>query len=85
MKKYIALFTILILCFVLFTGCTASGNNDLNDRFLIAERGGNWIIYVDKNTNVMYLYTNCAYQGGISVMFDANGKPLLYEGEYDKL
>ena len=34
-------------------------------------------IMVDKETKVMYLTFNCG--GGMTVMLDANGKPLLWE------
>lgn len=34
-------------------------------------------VYVDTETNVMYLISN---YGGACVMFDAEGKPLLWDG-----
>lgn len=89
MKKYVVFILVLILCLVLFTGCTItlspsqngeSNSNTLEDRFFRLERTSRWCIYVDRQTNVMYLYRNGGYLGGISVMLDADGKPLLYEG-----
>ena len=48
-----------------------------------------FIIYVDKETRVMYL---CCWQEygasvgtGITIMYDKNGKPLCYNGDLNKL
>ena len=38
-------------------------------------------IYVDSLTGVQYLRT---YKGGVCVMVDAEGQPLIWEGYYDK-
>ena len=41
--------------------------------------------YYDKTTNVMYMFTHNSYSekgGGLTIMLNAEGKPLLYkEGE----
>lgn len=39
-------------------------------------RGGNEI-WVDKNTGVNYLYHNAGYSGGLTVLLDATGKPII--------
>jgi hypothetical protein len=36
-------------------------------------------IFVDKETNVLYLCHSGGYSGGFSVTLDENGKPLLWE------
>ncbi len=36
-------------------------------------------IFVDTETNVMYLYEDIGYGGGLTVMVDKDGKPLLWE------
>lgn len=41
-------------------------------------------IIIDKNTRVMYLWCEGFYKGGLTVMLDAEGKPLLYEGELEE-
>ena len=38
-------------------------------------------IYYDKETKVMYLISDIYKGGGITVLVDRDGKPLLYEGE----
>lgn len=38
-------------------------------------------IYYDKKTKVMYLVSDIYKGGGITVLVDKDGKPLLYEGE----
>ena len=37
-------------------------------------------IYVDKETGVMYLFVKNGYGGGLTVMVDKDGKPLIWEG-----
>ena len=39
-------------------------------------RGGNEI-WVDKNRGVNYLYHNAGYSGGLTVLLDASGKPIV--------
>lgn len=38
-------------------------------------------VYYDKKTKVMYLVSDIYKGGGITVLVDRDGKPLLYEGE----
>lgn len=45
---------------------------------VIRDEGSPFIVYVDTETNVMYLIRNSA--GGICVMVDADGNPLLWDG-----
>lgn len=44
---------------------------------VIREKGTPFNVYVDTETNVMYLISN---YGGACVMVDAEGKPLLWDG-----
>ena len=44
---------------------------------VIKDNYSDLIVYVDTETNVMYLISN---YGGACVMFDAEGKPLLWDG-----
>jgi hypothetical protein len=39
-------------------------------------------IWVDKETRVQYMYN--VNQGGICVIVDADGKPLLYDGDFSE-
>lgn len=45
---------------------------------VIRDEGSPFIVYVDTETNVMYVVRNSA--GGICVMVDADGNPLLWDG-----
>lgn len=45
---------------------------------VIRDEGSPFIVYVDTETNVMYAVRSSA--GGVCVMVDAEGKPLLWDG-----
>lgn len=50
-------------------------------RFIIKEHCGGFSIgtyvLVDKETGVNYLYANSGYSGGLTVLVDALGKPIV--------
>ena len=52
-----------------------------NDRFIVKEKSGSFSIgtyvLVDRETGVNYLYVNSGYSGGLTVMLDADGKPIV--------
>ena len=61
------------------------------DRFIktVVDGGGlsdNYMaIYVDRKTGVNYLFTQNGYAGGLTVMVDANGKPIVTPvSQYEK-
>lgn len=59
-----------------------NGNvNASNHRFVLVHNEGDLKIYCDKKTKVMYLVKSIYKGGGITLLVDADGKPLLYEGE----
>ena len=85
MKKIIisllCLISLLFLC-----SCIESKPNDCitsGDRFVITkERTTANTIYVemyDKTTKVIYVYIKLASSGSLTMLYDASGKPLLYE------
>lgn len=39
--------------------------------------GGAMEIWVDKETGVNYLYHNSGYSGGLTVLLDKDGKPII--------
>ncbi len=53
------------------------------DRFIIVESEGNGLtsanrrVIVDKVTGVNYLFFHDGYAGGLTVLVDAEGKPLV--------
>ena len=41
-------------------------------------------IFVDTETSVQYLFIQSGYGGGMTVLVDQEGKPLLYKGNRQK-
>lgn len=74
MKRVIAI-TILTLLTLALCGCgkAEAGNN----RLRTLDTGLMYEIFVDNLTGIQYLRT---YKGGVCVMVDAEGKPLIWEG-----
>ena len=87
MKKIII--SLLIIIAIILTGwllkdVTISDNYAENERFVkIYDQYSKdtFRIYYDKETKVMYLITDIYKGGGITVLVDKDGKPLLYEEE----
>lgn len=86
MKKFIIsiMTTLLIIALsYIFKDITINKSIANNNRFEKVLDQGNFEIYCDKETRVMYLQSNagCGYQGygGLTVMVDEDGKPLLYK------
>ncbi len=50
-----------------------------NNRFekIYSQGMGSMEIWVDKETGVNYLYHQSGYSGGITVLLDADGKPVI--------
>ena len=52
-----------------------------NDRFIVKEKSGSFSIgtyvLVDRTTGVNYLYANGGYGGGLTVLVDALGNPII--------
>lgn len=80
MKRVIAItititITILTLLTLALCGCTKAEAS--NHRLRTLDTGLTYGIYVDNLTGIQYLST---HQGGVCVMVDAEGKPLIWEG-----
>ena len=75
MKRVIAI-TILTLLSLALCGCGKAEAGTYRLRRL--ETDSSYVIYVDSLTGVQYLRT---YKGGVCVMVDAEGRPLIWEGE----
>ena len=81
--------SILIVLGVIFSGwllkdITISNSYAENERFIQIYNQyskDNFRIYYDKETKVMYLISAIYKGGGITVLVDKDGKPLIYEGE----
>lgn len=57
--------------------------NATDDRFIeiYKQYSKTFRIYYDKKTKVMYLVADIYKGGGITVLVDKDGKPLLYKGK----
>lgn len=75
MKRAIAI-TILTLLTLALCGCTKAEAS--NHRLRTLDTGLMYEIYVDNLTGIQYLRT---YKGGVCVMVDAEGQPLIWEEE----
>lgn len=78
MKRVIAI-TILTLLILALSGCIKAEAEARNRRLLLLDASlRHYEIYVDNLTGVQYLRT---YKGGVCVMVDAEGRPLIWDGE----
>lgn len=78
MKKLIIIITLL-----LFTGCTQVLTEPKEDfsRFVEVEKTESWCVVYDRSTMVMYAVSYGIYnKGTFTLLVDANGNPLLWEG-----
>ena len=74
----VLIFSIVIIG-VIF--CTTS-NGKIDGKFAFVSNEVNFCIYYDKKTKVMYAVSNGSYNSGnVTLLVDAEGKPLLYQGE----
>lgn len=77
MKVVLSIVLAIVLC------CGLVGCNDEKieqaDRFELVHEEGSMNVVVDKETGVMYLFLRAGYAGGVTVMVDADGNPLIYE------
>ena len=87
-KKQISLLLVLVMPMLVLCGCDASAKkaDDISgeaelfvvvDRFIVYQ-GYDYVVLVNKKTRVMYLTQT---KGGMTVMLNADGSPMLYEGE----
>lgn len=89
MKKFLAIILSIMICCFTFVGCGRKNDvtttTELDRRFKIINDTNDGLGYcniiVDTETGVMYLFRGAGYRGGLAVMLDADGKPLIYEGE----
>lgn len=87
MKKVSLIIVIIVIISSLFilSGCTSSVSETENRFKILTEETPNhndyYAILYDTKTKVMYLQFDGYKCGGITVLLDTEGKPLLYEGE----
>lgn len=92
MKKSITIIlivAILVIATIGFCGCDDKKSTN-NDRFVVIQHneispslfGDEYVLVLyDKETKVMYLFVKNGYGGGLTVLVNADGTPMLYEEE----
>ena len=88
MKKILCLaIVIMLVLFCAGCGATMQTTEDIKDEptnvsmFVLIEQGDSYKIVYHKETKVMYAISTGYYnQGNFTIMLDADGKPLLWEG-----
>ena len=85
MKKILCLLLALIMPLVLFSGCSSNGSEFIvgDIVFINVVIGDDFDIFVDKNTRVMYIFNKQYSQGGLTVLVNADGTPMLWEGKLE--
>ena len=81
-KKLISLLMLMLMPMLVLCGCEGK-EAELNggyDRFKTIDYSG-CEVYVDSQTRVMYLFVKRGYGGGLTVIVNPDGTPMLYEGE----
>lgn len=84
MNKRTLVAMLLVMLLVLLSACSASSTMEkspFDGRMHRYPVDFCCNVYVDNVTGVCYLQYATGYGGGITVMVDANGKPLIYKGE----
>ena len=86
MKKIFAWLLGLMLMVGLLAGCgtsaveTETGDSDAS-MFVEAESAMNWCVVYHRDTKVMYAVSDGSYnRGTFTLLVDADGKPMLWEG-----
>lgn len=86
MKKFI-LFLVAVFMIVTFSACAANQTESIvtegkPSMFVKIEDGSSWNVYYHKETKVMYVVSMSSYNcGNFTVLVNADGTPMLYEGE----
>ena len=84
MKKLLFIFVLALMLFL--TGCNKKVVEFIQEpentsMFCEVERGSNWKVVYHRDTKVMYVVSIMpSNQGIFTLLVDADGKPLLYEG-----
>lgn len=91
MKRCIAIMLICVLTMSILTGYnTVSKSREFDENatdytFTRISSGSRMSIYKEDVTDVMYVCYHAGYKGGLTVMLDADGTPLLYSEWKDRL
>ena len=83
MKKLIAFLMAIALCACLFVGCEESANKNYwaGSGFVYIESKEHLDYLYYEDTGVMYVYDDTSYRGGLAPLLNADGTPMIWEGE----
>ena len=90
-KKVFAIVLTCALLMSILTGCNnVSKSKDFDEdatdfTFTRISSGSRMSIYKEDVTDVMYVTYHAGYKGGLTVMLDTDGTPLLYSEWKDRL
>lgn len=74
---------VMLALAITLAGCSSRGSKNEDDtggRFIKVHGDLKNTILVDSETGVMYFWHYGVYSGGLTVMVDKNGQPLIWEG-----
>lgn len=81
-------FLICIACMILLCGCSVAETEKANENqesismFIEVEQAMSWKIVYHKDTKVMYAVSDRVYNHGtFTLLVNADGTPMLYEGD----
>lgn len=83
-RKCITIMLVCVLAMSVLTGCNnVSRSKDYDEdatdwTFTLISSGSRMSIYKEDVTDVMYVTYHAGYKGGLTVMLDTDGTPLLY-------
>ena len=88
MKRLLVILMSIALCACLFVGCSSSGDPvadkevSKSSSFVIVEDGAGYYIMYHKDTKVMYAFsTGGSNYGSFCLLVNADGTPMIWEGE----
>ena len=90
-RKCIAIMLVCVLTLFILASCnTVSKSKDYDENatdytFTLISSGSRMSIYKEDTTDVMYVCYHSGYKGGLTVMLDTDGTPLLYSEWRERL
>ena len=85
-SRILPILLVTSLCAIFMCGCSRVERAEQADmsRFKIVEETTTWRVVYDKDTKVMYMVSVGVYNSGnFTLLVDADGKPLLWNGKGD--
>lgn len=81
MKKMVIAIALVSALLCGCSNCCKEPKERIDDRFVTVQRQteSRFRIIVDTETNVMYLMDGLSHQGGITVLLNADGTPMLWD------